>query len=87
LSYTPLQVVILFLIRLLEIYNWLILGRVLLSWIVRDPNNRLYHFLYSITEPLLGRVRNLMPSMGLDLSPIIAYFVLNLVARMLGALL
>ena len=87
MSYTPLQVVILFLIRLLEIYNWLILGRVLLSWIVRDPNNRLYHFLYSITEPLLGRVRNLMPSMGLDLSPIIAYFVLNLVARMLGALL
>ena len=86
-SYTPLQVLLLFLIRLLQIYNWLILGRVLMSWIIRDPNNRFYHFLYSITEPLLGRIRNLMPSMGLDLSPIIAYFILNLVSGMLGTLL
>lgn len=73
--------------RLLQIYNWLILGRVLMSWVVRDPNNRLYHFLYSITEPVLGRIRNLMPSMGLDFSPIIAYFILRLVAGMLSSLL
>lgn len=87
MSYTPLQVLVLFLMRLLQIYNWLILGRVLMSWVVRDPNNRLYHFLYSITEPVLGRIRNLMPSMGLDFSPIIAYFILRLVAGMLSSLL
>jgi len=65
----------------------LILGRVLMSWIVRDPDNKCYHVRDSITEPVLGRIRNIMPSMGLDFSPIIAYFILNLVARMLSALL
>jgi len=87
MMYSPLQVLLLFLIRLIQIYNYLILGRVLMSWIVRDPDNKFYHFLYSITEPVLGRIRNIMPSMGLDFSPIIAYFILNLVARMLSALL
>jgi YggT family protein len=85
--YSPLQVLIIFLIRLIQIYNYLILGRVLMSWIIRDPENKFYHFLYSITEPVLGRIRNIMPSMGMDFSPIIAYFILNLVARMLSALL
>lgn len=83
----PVQVLVVFLMRLIQIYSWLILARVLMSWIVRDPENRLYHFLFSITEPLLGRIRNLMPSMGLDFSPIIAYFILNIVSRMLTALL
>jgi len=87
MMYSPLQVLLLFLIRLIQIDNYLILGRVLMSWIVRDPDNKFYHFLYSITEPVLGRIRNIMPSMGLDFSPIIAYFILNLVARMLSALL
>lgn len=74
---------IFFLVRIIQVYNILILARVLASWIIRDPDNQIYHFLYSITEPLLGRIRRIMPMMGLDLSPIIAYFLLNLVANLL----
>jgi YggT family protein len=74
---------IFFLVRIIQVYNILILARVLASWVIRDPDNQIYHFLYSITEPLLGRIRRIMPMMGLDLSPIIAYFLLNLVANLL----
>jgi len=61
--------------RIIQIYNILIIARVLASWIVRNPYNRLYHFLITITEPVLGLIRRILPPlMGLDLSPIIAFF-------------
>lgn len=86
--HSPLQVLIIFAMRLIQVYSWLILARVLLSWIIRDPENRLYQFLYSITEPLLGRIRKLLPAMmGLDLSPIIAFFLLDFLAKGLSLFL
>jgi len=78
---------IFFLVRIIQVYNFLILARVLASWVVRNPENQIYHFLFSITEPLLGRIRKIMPAMGLDLSPIIAYFLLNLIANLLTSLI
>ena len=69
--------IILFAIRIIQIYNILIIARVLASWIVRNPYNRVYHFLITITEPVLGLIRRILPPlMGLDLSPIIAFFYL-----------
>lgn len=85
---SPLFVIIRFLTRLIQIYSWLILARVLLSWIIRDPYNRLYHFLYSITEPFLGLIRRVLPStMGLDFSPIIAFLLLDILSRLIESLL
>jgi len=79
--------ILFFVVRIIQVYNYLILVRVLASWIVRDPSNQIYHFLYSITEPVLGPIRKIMPSMGLDLSPIIAYFLLKLLAQMVQSLI
>lgn len=75
------------LVRVIQIYNIVIFARVLLSWIIRDPGNPIYHFLYELTEPVLAPIRRIMPSMGLDLSPIIAYMVLNLLARLIASLI
>lgn len=75
------------LVRVIQIYTYLIFARVIMSWIIRNPGNPIYHFLYEITEPLLAPIRNIMPSMGLDLSPIIAYMVLNLLARLIASLI
>ena len=70
--------ILLFVVRIIQIYNILILARVFASWIIRNPYNRLYHFLLTITEPLLGPIRRILPPMmGLDFSPIIAFFILN----------
>ncbi len=62
----------------LEIYKWIILVRVLLSWVNPDPYNPIVQVLHSITEPVLLRVRQLMPmsGLGIDFSPIIVYLVI-----------
>ena len=74
--------------RIIQIYNILIIARVLASWIVRNPYNRVYHFLITITEPVLGLIRRILPPlMGLDLSPIIAFFLLDLLSRLLASLM
>jgi len=74
-------------IRLIQIYNLIILARVIASWIIHDPYNPIYRFLHGITEPILGPIRSIMPNMGLDFSPIVAYLLLNILQRMLISLL
>jgi YggT family protein len=57
----------------LTIYMWIIIIRALLSWVNPDPYNPIVQFLHSITDPVMFRVRQLMPmsGMGIDFSPII----------------
>ncbi|MDP8987768.1 MAG: YggT family protein [Actinomycetota bacterium] len=68
------------------LYFFAILGRILLSWFPVSPDGlvaTIFSFLYAITEPVLGPIRRVLPpvamgGMGLDLSPIIVIFVLQL---------
>ena len=55
------------------LYMWIIIIRALLTWVNPDPYNPIVQFLYSITEPVLYRVRQLLPmsGMGIDFSPIV----------------
>ncbi len=57
----------------LTLYMWIIIIRALLSWVNPDPYNPIVQFLYSITEPVMQRVRQMLPmsGIGLDISPII----------------
>ena len=59
---------------ILQLYMWVIIIRALLSWVNPDPYNPIVQFLYSITEPVLYRIRQLIPmsGIGIDFSPIIA---------------
>ncbi len=58
---------------LLTAYMWVIIGRAVISWVNADPSNPIVRFLYEITEPLLSRIRRMLPmSMGgIDFSPMI----------------
>ncbi len=71
------------LVRTLDVYSYIILARVIMSWIIQDPYNKFYQFVYRITEPVLAPIRNILPSMGLDLSPIIAFLAIELLSRFL----
>ena len=57
----------------LTAYMWIIIIRAILSWVNPDPYNPIVRVLYQITEPVLNRVRSLIPlrGMGIDLSPMI----------------
>lgn len=58
---------------ILNFYMWLIIARAILSWVNPDPRNPIVRFLYNATEPLLYRVRKLVPAFGggIDFSPFI----------------
>jgi len=56
----------------LTLYMWIIIIRALISWVNPDPFNPIVRFLYQITEPVLWRVRRVLPPLsGLDLSPLV----------------
>ncbi len=56
----------------LTIYMYILIARAILSWVNPDPYNPIVSFLYRATEPLLQRVRRVLPDTGgLDLSPLL----------------
>lgn len=66
------------------ILNLAILLRVLLSWIRPDPRNPLVQLLYQITEPILAPLRRYIPPFGgLDITPMVALLLLELLHRLL----
>lgn len=68
----------------IQLYSFVILARVLMSWVQVDPDSPLARTLIDLTEPVLGPIRNLLPpASGLDFSPIIAIVLLQVVGRML----
>jgi YggT family protein len=70
----------------LQIYFLLILVRVLLTWFpTAEWANNIMSFLSPITDPYLNLFRSVIPPMGgIDFSPILAIFVLQFVANLLG---
>jgi YggT family protein len=60
----------------------LIFIRAILSWFPNiDPRNPLIDVLYQVTEPFLAPIRSLMPRMMFDFSPMIASFILIMIAQ------
>ena len=68
-----------------NLLQMLIMIRVILSWIPHDPYNQFIQLLYQITEPILKPIRETLPiqSMGMDFSPIAAFFLLGFVKKFL----
>ncbi|PID76937.1 MAG: hypothetical protein CSB24_04120 [Deltaproteobacteria bacterium] len=58
---------------ILQVYTWIVLGRVVISWVNADPYNPIVRFLCEATDPLLERIRRFLPiSIGsIDFSPMI----------------
>ncbi len=57
----------------LSIYMWVIIIRAVISWVNPDPFNPIVRTLYQVTEPVLWRIRRLLPLQfgGFDFSPIL----------------
>jgi len=63
----------------LELYKWIIIIRVLISWVNPDPWNPIVQILHRLTDPVLLTIRRRIPfaiAGGIDLSPIIAILIL-----------
>ena len=67
---------------LLTLYTFIIIARAIISWVSPDPYNPIVNFLYRVTEPVLYRVRALLPDLGgLDLSPLVVLLVIQFLQR------
>jgi len=68
---------------LLGVYMWIVIGRAILSWVNPDPYNPIVRFLHDVTEPVLARIRRVLPVFGggVDFSPMILimtiYFLMS----------
>ncbi len=57
---------------MLWIYMWLLVARAVITWVGPDPYNPIVQFLNRVTEPVLRRVRRLVPIPGqFDFSPLV----------------
>jgi YggT family protein len=73
------------LLYLIEIYTWIIIAAVVVSWLIAfrviNMSNQIVRsivsFLYAITEPVFRQVRRVIPAFGgLDISPVIVLIAL-----------
>ena len=73
-----------FLKLLCEVLSIAIFLRAILSWFSPGTNNILVSILYQVTEPLLSPLRRIIPRVGMmDLSPLVAIVVLQLIAYLI----
>jgi YggT family protein len=72
-------------ITILDIYKWIVIAAVIVSWLVAfNVINQYNHFVRSLlralaalTEPVFRPIRRVLPPMGgLDLSPIVVFVII-----------
>jgi YggT family protein len=69
---------------IIQLDSFIVLARVLMSWINIDPYSPLARAIYNLTEPVLAPVRNILPpAAGLDFSPIVVILLLQVVGQIL----
>lgn len=71
------------------IYIFIVIARALISWVNPDPYNPIVRFLHNATDPVLDRLRQLIPLQfgGMDFSPIVLLIGLSVLKQVLLQLL
>ncbi len=73
-----------------SIYIFIIVARALVSWVNPDPYNSIVRFLHSATDPVLYRLRRLLPFLQagtFDFSPIALLILLSVLQQMIASFL
>ena len=70
------------------ILYWLLFARILISWFPVDPFSGPVQFLNQVTDPILEPLRRLPLRIGmLDLTPLVAFFILYVTNQVLTSIL
>ena len=73
-----------------NIYTFIVIARALISWVNPDPYNPIVRFLHNATDPVLYRLRRMLPFLQMgtfDFSPIALLILLSIVQQFLVAFL
>ncbi|GAB7140787.1 hypothetical protein RsTz2092_07400 [Deferribacterales bacterium RsTz2092] len=75
---------VLSIVTMLDIYMWVFVLRALLSWLSPAMQSTHAQIIYYLTEPLLERVRRIVPQLGVfDVSVIVALAILAVLKRII----
>jgi YggT family protein len=73
---------------LISVYFIVLFARIILSWFPLQPGTAMASIasvIYQVTEPVMGPVRRLIPTIGMiDISPIVVFFGLRILQQALG---
>lgn len=74
---------------LFSVYTLMLLARILSSWVPSIQNHKIVRFIGFYTDPYLNLFRKIIPPIGgvLDLSPLLAFFSLQLLETFILRLL
>ena len=73
---------------LVQILNFAIIVRALMSWFNPSPDNPIVRFVIEITEPVLAPLRRIVPRVGMiDITPIVAILLMNVILQVLESTL
>jgi YggT family protein len=74
---------------LLSIYIWMIIFRAIISWASPYSKIPLAGILFRLTDPFLGKIRQLLPfpRMAFDITPLIAILILIIIRHLVLAAL
>ncbi len=73
-----------------SIYIFIVVARALVSWVNPDPYNSIVRFLHSATDPVLYRLRRLLPFLqagAFDFSPIALLILLSVLQQVIASFL
>ncbi|QDQ01627.1 YggT family protein [Lysinibacillus fusiformis] len=63
-----------------QVYSFMLIAYILMSWIPAAQNSAIGRMLAKVCEPYLGIFRKFIPPIGMiDISPIVAIFLLNFI--------
>ncbi|MDN3954071.1 YggT family protein [Sporolactobacillus laevolacticus] len=67
----------------IQIYSWILIIYILMSWVPSVQDSSIGQLFARVCEPFLSPFRRIIPPIGgvIDISPIIAFFVLQLATR------
>lgn len=83
------------LLMAISLYTWVVVAYVVMSWLyafgIIDPNNQFSYsvssFLNKAVDPVLNKIRRFMPNIsGLDISPIVLFFILYFLQEFIATL-
>lgn len=70
------------LLNAIQIYSFLLIASILMSWLPNARESRIGQMLAKVTDPYLDIFRKIIPPLGMiDFSPIVAIFALNLASN------
>lgn len=71
------------------LYIFIVVARALISWVNPDPYNPIVRFLHNATDPVLDRIRRVLPLQfgGIDFSPILLLVGLSVLKQVILQLL